>query len=170
VIEILRRKEQMKSLLILFACLVGSCFGQQQPSQDFWGTWNLDVAKSKFVSGNAPKGQQVIANQNGYVTTTYPAVGEPQTRAVAFVGKGCYLIGPPDGGTPWSCTNNTEDPRRPRWNIKQGDTVIMKLEVELMGPTSIMVKTTNPSSSTGPQVISEAVYRKATQTSVSTKK
>ena len=159
----------MKSLLILFACLVGSGFGQQ-PSQAFWGTWNLDVAKSKFVSGNAPKGQQVIVNQNGYVMTTYPAVGEAQSRAVVFVGKGCYLIGPPDGAPPWSCTNNTNDSSRPRWNIKQGDAVIMKLEAELVGPTSMTVKTTNQSSSTGPQIISEAVYTKATQPPVSTKK
>lgn len=158
----------MKSLPILFGCVVGSCFGQQ-PSQAFWGTWNLDVAKSKFVSGNAPKGQQVIINENGYVFTTYPAAGEPQTRAVAFVGEGCYLIGPP-GGPTMSCTNNTDDPRRPRWNIKQGEAVIMKLEAELVGPTRIMVRTTNPASSTGPQVISEAVYTKATQPPVSTEK
>ena len=86
----------MKSLLILFGCVAGSCFGQQA-AQAFWGTWNLDVAKSKFVPGNAPKGQQVIINQNGYVATTYSSVGEPDTRAVAFVGQGCYLIGPPAG-------------------------------------------------------------------------
>lgn len=159
----------MKSLLILFGCVAGSCFGQQ-PAQAFWGTWNLDVAKSKFVSGEAPKGQQVIINQNGYVVTTYPSVGEPDSRAVAFVGQGCYLIGPPGGAPPWSCTNNTEDQNRPRWKIKQGEAVIMKLEAELVGPTSMMVKTTNLASATGPQVISEAVYTKATQPPVSTKK
>lgn len=157
----------MKSLLILFACVVGSCFGQQ-PSQPFWGTWNLDVAKSKFVSGDVPKRQQVIVNRNGYVVTTYPPVGEPQNRAVAFVGQECYLIGPPDG-PPMSCTTNSNDPRHPSWNIKQGEAVIMKLEAELVGPRSMRVKTTNPASSPSPQVISEAVYTKV-QPPVSTKK
>jgi hypothetical protein len=167
--QVPRREKQMKSLLILLACVVGSCFGQQ-PTYDkaFLGVWNLDVSKSNFAHGNGPKGGQVIANQNGYVVTFQdPPAGVPHSYAVATIGGECYLIGsfPPT----FSCTDNLDTPRRGTLSIKQGDAVVVKLESELVGETTVRVKQTVASPAGGP-VISELVYTKAPQPPVSTKK
>jgi len=60
----------MKNLMILLGCVVGSCFGQQPtPDKALIGVWNLDLSKSNFAPGSAPKGGQVIFSQNGYVAT-----------------------------------------------------------------------------------------------------
>jgi hypothetical protein len=162
-------KPKMKSLLILFGCVVGLCFGQQ-PTYDkaLFGLWNLDVSKSNFAPGNAPKGGQVIFSQNGYVATFQdPPPGAPRIYAVAIVGGECYLIGsfPPT----FSCTANVESPRRGILSMKQGDAVVVKLESELVGETTVRVKQTVASPAGGP-VISELVYTKAPQPPVSTKK
>jgi hypothetical protein len=168
VIQVLGREKQMKSLLILFACLVDSGFGQQ-PAADkaFFGAWNLDMSKSKFAPGSAPKGAQLIINQNGYVVTFQdPPAGMPHIYAVAAIGGECYLIGsfPPT----LSCTNNLDTPRRGNLSIKQGDAVVVKLESELVGETTIRVKQSVASPAGGP-AISELVYTKAPPP-VSTKK
>jgi hypothetical protein len=160
----------MKSLLILFGCVVGSCFGQQQPPKDkaFFGVWNLDVSKSNFAPGNAPKGGQVIIDQNGYVVMFQdPPVGIPHMYSVANVHGECYLIGtlPPTS----SCTANTDNPRRSTLSIKQGDAVVAKMESELVGETTMKVKNTLASPTGGPVII-EMVWTKATQPPVSTKK
>jgi hypothetical protein len=167
VIQVLKREGQMKSLLILFACVVGSGFGQQ-PAVDkaFFGAWNLDMSRSKFPPGNAPKGGRVDINQNGYVSTEQdPPAGSPTSVALAFVRGECYLIGP--FGPTSSCTfPNNDNPRRPSWTVKLGNGVVYKYESELVGETTLTVKT---SSTSGPIVV-ERVYTKATQPPVSTKK
>jgi hypothetical protein len=146
----------MKSLLILFALVVGSCFGQQPPyEKGFLGVWNLDLSKSKFPPGAAPKGQQIIVNENGYVIATQdPPPGSPSLVAVAIVRGECYVI----GAAPVQCTVDAKNPRQPVITIKQGDTMIAKGEPELVGETTMRVKNTNflP---TGP-VATEGVYTK----------
>jgi hypothetical protein len=159
----------MKSLLILFGCVVGSCFGQQPtPDKAFFGVWNLDASKSNFAPGNGPKGGQAIINQNGFVVTFQdPPVGWPQSYSVANVHGECYLIGP--FPPTFSCTADNDNPRRGTLSIKQGDAVVVKLESELVGETTLRVKNTLASPTGGPVTI-ELVYTKATQPPVSTKK
>jgi hypothetical protein len=169
VIQVLRREKQMKSLLILFACVVGSGF-RQQPAVDkaFFRVWNLDMSKSKFAPGSAPKRGQFISNQNGSVVTFQdPPAGTPHIYAVATIGGECYLIGsfPPT----LSCTDNLDTPRRGTMSIKQGDTVMVKLESDLVRETTVRIKQT-VASPAGGSVISELVYTKAPQPPVSTKK
>jgi hypothetical protein len=136
----------MKCLLIVFACVVGSCFGQQ-PTYDkaLFGVWNLDLAKSKFPPGMAPKGSQVYVNQNGYVVTNQdaPPGFAPPAVGVAFIGGQCYLIGLLGP----SCTANMDNPRRGSLNIKMGDAVVATIETEFQGDTTMTVKQTNLGSS-----------------------
>jgi hypothetical protein len=159
----------MKSLLILFGCVVCSCFGQQ-PTFDkaLFGVWNLDLSKSKFAGGNAPKGGQAIFNQNGYLVTFQdPPAGVPHIYAAAIIHGECYLIGsfPPT----FSCTANIESPRRGTLGIMPGDAVVVKLESELVGETTVRVKNTLVSPTGEPSVV-ELVYTKAMQPMASTKK
>jgi hypothetical protein len=75
----------MKRLLILFGCVVGSCFGQQAPGDKaFLGVWNLDLSKSKFPPGMAPKGSQIFVNQNGYVVANQdpPPVSQQRSKGM----------------------------------------------------------------------------------------
>jgi hypothetical protein len=82
----------MKSLPILFGCVLGLCFGRRAVStRHFSGVWNLDLSKSNFAPGTAPKGGQVIFNQNGYVVTFQdPPAGLPHMYSVAIVHGECY--------------------------------------------------------------------------------
>jgi hypothetical protein len=156
----------MKILSLTFVCFVASCFGQQ-PSIDkaFFGTWNLDVAKSKFP-GQAPKGGQAVINQNGYIATLQdPAPGTAPAVAVALVRGECYII----GHLGMSCTADTSNPRRGLLNIKLGDTPFQKVESELKGETTLTVKTTTLTSPNGP-LVTEGVYTKAAQPPAPAKK
>jgi hypothetical protein len=158
----------MKGLPLVFVCLVGSCFGQQTVGDKaFWGTWNMDVAKSKFAPGRVPpKSAQTVVNQNGYVATQEGGTGAPPSLAVALVRGECYLIGPFPPVV--SCIVNTENPRRPIISIKEGDKVTRKSEVELVGETTLTVKTTIQTP--GGTVLEEAVYTKAAPTPAPAKK
>jgi hypothetical protein len=159
----------MKGSLILFACVVGSCFGQQlQADKAFLGVWNLDLSKSKFPPGMTPKGSQIYANQNGYVVVNQdpPPGFAPPAVGVAFVGGQCYLIG---GQMGLACTANLDNPRRPSLNIKMGDAIVVKVETELQGDTTMTVKQTNLTAPSGP-VVSELVYTKVPQAPAATKK
>ena len=158
----------MKGLTLVFACAVGSCFGQQAPvDKAFLGVWNLDLSKSKFPPGMAPKGSQIFVNQNGYVVRNQdPPPGSPPAVGVAFVGGQCYLVGPLGP----SCTVNADNPRRPILNIKMGDAVVLKIETELQGDTTMTVKETNLASPSGSPVVRELVYTKVTQAPDATKK
>jgi len=154
----------MKALPLLFVCVVASCFGQSI-DKAFFGTWNLDVAKSKFP-GQAPKGGQVFVNQDGYIAAWQdPAPGTPPAVAVALVRGECYII----GHLGMSCTSDTSNPRRGLLNIKVGDTPFQKVESELKGETTMTVKITTLTSPNGPQV-TEGVYTKAAPPSAPAKK
>jgi hypothetical protein len=146
----------MKSLLILCALVAGSCFGQQPGyEKGFVGVWNLDLSKSKFPPGAAPKGQQVIVNENGYVIATQdPPPFTPSLVAVAIVRGECYVI----SAVTVQCTVDAKNPRQPVITIKQGDTVIMKGEPELVGETTMRTKSTN--FTPNGQVVTEGVYTK----------
>jgi hypothetical protein len=87
---------------------------------------------------------------------------------VAFIGGQCYLVGP--FGPTTSCTANIDTPRRGTLSIKQGDAVMVKIETELQGDTTMTVKQTNLTSPTGEPSVVELVYTKATQPPASTKK
>jgi hypothetical protein len=157
----------MKGLPLVFVCLVGSCFGQQPVVNNaFLGTWNMDVAKSKFAPGAVPpKSAQVVVNQNGYVATQQGGTG-PSSLAVAVVRGDCYLIGPFPPTV--SCSVNSENPLRPIISFKDGDKVTRKVEVEIVSATTHIVKTTIQTP-TGP-VLEEAVYTKAAPPSAPAKK
>jgi hypothetical protein len=157
----------MKGLTLVFACVVG-LFGQQAPiNKAALGVWNLDLSKSKFPTGMAPKGSQVFVNQNGYVVVNQdapPGFGPP-AAGVAVIGGQCYLvglIGP-------SCEANT-DGRRGSVNFKMGDAVVVKIETELVSDTTMTVKQTNLASPSGSPIVSEMVYTKVTQAPAATKK
>jgi hypothetical protein len=159
----------MKSSLVLFLCFAGTCFGQQQPPVDkaFIGVWNLDVSKSKYAPGTAPKGGVVIVNHNGYVATYQePAPGSPQALAVAIVRGECYLIG--SFSPTSSCTANTSNPRRPSLTLKLTEAVI-KMESELTGEATMIVRSTL-TPSTGGSITSDSVYTRATQPPAPAKK
>ena len=149
----------MRRWLIGFACVVGSCFGQQPPyEKGFFGVWNLDLSKSKFPPGGAPKGQQIVVNENGYIVSTQgPPPWAPSLAAIAIVRGECYVISAPSV----QCTADAKNPRQPVITIKQGDKVIEKGEVELGGETTMRVKLTDflPN---GP-VVTEGVYTKVVQ-------
>jgi hypothetical protein len=146
----------MKSLLLLFALVIGSCFGQQPAfEKGFEGVWNLDLSKSKFPAGAAPKGQQIIVNENGYIIATQdPPPFTPSLVAVAILRGECYVI----GAVPVQCTIDAKNPRQPVITIKQGETVIMKGEPELVGQTTMRSKSTNFTPN-GPVAV-EAIYTK----------
>jgi len=157
----------MKGLTLVFACVVGLCFGQQATiDKAAFGVWKLDLSKSKFPTGMAPKGSQVFVNQNGYVVVNQdppPGFGLP-AAGVAVVGGQCYLVGP----VGLSCEANT-DGRRLSVNIKMGDAVVVKIETELVSETTMTVKQTNLASPSGSPIISEMVYTKVTQAPAATK-
>ena len=130
----------MKRLLFIFACVVGSCFGQIEVDKAYLGAWSMDVPKSKFPAGIVPpKSALLIVSEHGYVATQQGGTNAPPVFAVALVGGKCYLIGPFPPMT--SCATNMDNPKRPIISIKEGDKETRRAEVQLAGET-MTVKTT----------------------------
>jgi hypothetical protein len=51
----------------------------------FLGVWNLDLSKSKFPPGMAPKGSQIFVNENRYVVANQDPPPEIHTQTCVSV-------------------------------------------------------------------------------------
>ena len=94
--------------VIVFAMALGSSGVAQDPDPRI-GTWKLDVAKSKYSPGPAPKGG----------TVTFAAAGQGVKASIDFVG--------PDGSkVQWGYTANVDGKPYPVTGNADGDMVVAK--------------------------------------------
>ena len=96
------------ALVIVLAAALGSAGAAQDPDPRI-GTWKLDVAKSKYSPGPAPKSG----------TVTFSAAGQGVKAAIEIVG--------PDGSkAQWGYTANFDGKPYPVTGNPDGDMVVVK--------------------------------------------
>jgi hypothetical protein len=102
-------------------------FGQQIDAA-LRGDWNLNVTKSTFGPGPAPKGGHVSWTEHGWVFAIVTPGGGVYADAV-LTDNGCTLIGVP---SEYSCQIEVLNPRHIRLTMKQGQSVRRVGDIELV--------------------------------------
>jgi hypothetical protein len=102
-------------------------FGQQMDA-GLRGDWNLNVGKSTFGPGPAPKAGHVSWTEHGWVFAIITPGGGVYADAV-MTDNGCTMIGVPSD---YSCQIELLTPRHLRFTMKQGGTVRRVGDIELL--------------------------------------
>ena len=121
-------KAQLLRPLVAFAFLVGiSAISLAAGSDPVVGTWQLNVSKSTFAAGTAPKSQTRTYSQSGssitLVMKTVGADGKESTAQTTYQldGKDYPVTGSPDYDT---LTAKQVNPRTATFKLKKGDKAV----------------------------------------------
>ncbi len=109
-------------------CLTTSVAVAQQLDPALRGVWSLDVAKSDFGSGPAPKMGQVNWTEHGWVFVLLSADNHLYADG-ALTDHGCTLIGV---SSDFSCEVKAMSPRHVRLLLLQGAAVRRVGDIELV--------------------------------------
>ena len=112
------------SMLLMMALPL---FGQHMDA-GLRGDWNLNVGKSTFGPGPAPKAGHVSWTEHGWVFAIITPGGGVYADAV-LTDNGCTMIGVPSD---YSCQIELLTPRHLRFTMKQGGTVRRVGDIELL--------------------------------------
>lgn len=115
-------------VVISLLFLMGLPAASQQMDPGLRGEWNLNVAKSTFGPGPAPKSGHVSWTEHGWVFTIITPDGGVYADAVV-TDDGCKMIGVP---SQYSCQIEVLTPRHLRLTTKQGGAVRRVGDIELL--------------------------------------
>lgn len=120
----------MKGFLgaLTLACCLGSTAHALAVDKAFYGLWDLNVGKSKFGLGPAPKAGMVSWNRNGYAFSIVLSDGTVYADGISTQG-GCRPIGLPDE---WSCELEAIAPNHLRLTMKRDGKVRRVGDIEIL--------------------------------------
>ena len=149
------------SLLVVFSC--GSLFAQANP---FVGTWKLNVAKSKFDPGPAPKSQtRTVVAQGDGATYTFDGVAADgksfsYTFTVKYDGKDYPVTGTGMPGGADTIAIKLVGTNKGEATEKKGGKEVGKAEAEVSKDGKVTTVKLKGKTLDGKEFHSEAVYDK----------
>jgi hypothetical protein len=153
---------RQRSLFIAVAIIVTMAFGATAFAQGP-GTWKLDVAKSKYQQGQAPKSTTLTYEAAGeaikVTVDSVPADGAPIHYAYAanYDGKDNPVVGNPNGDTAARTRVNATTTKLVN---KKGGKTLSNLTLVTSGDGKTLTITTSGTDVQGRNIDSVAVYTK----------
>jgi hypothetical protein len=156
-------KRFLLSFLILTFVACGSLLAQGNP---FAGTWKLNVAKSKFEPGPAPKSQtRTVVAQGEGAKYSFDGVGADGTSfsysfTVKYDGKDCPVTGTGMPGGADTIALKRIGANKVEATLKRGGKEIGKAEAEVSSDGKVSTVKSKGKAPDGKEYHSEAVYDK----------
>lgn len=156
-------KRFLLSFLILTSVACGSLLAQGNP---FVGTWKLNVAKSKFEPGPAPKSQtRTVVAQGDGAKYCFEGVGADGTSfsysfTVTYDGKDYPVIGTGMPGGADTIAIKRVGTNKAEATLKKGGKEVGKAEAEVSKDGKVSTVKLEGKTANGKEYHSEAVYDK----------